>query len=170
MRRLIANTALVAASFAVAGGLAEIALRIFGAANPVAADSRSTLDDRQYFWSQGYLRLDANGAVRAEPDTVVREALYAGGAVEFDVTYRINNLGLIDHRDYPRRSAARRRVAFVGDSFTAGVGARPWVPQLRDELLPSQGIDIFNLGFVATGFRHFAALVKSVRNDTVFDE
>jgi len=115
--------------------------------------------------------LHSEGAIRAVPNATVREVMLGKKRIEFDVEFRTNNIGFIDDRDYTAVSHARRRIAFVGDSFTAGTGAPPWVPRLAKELIIQEtGIELFNLGFVGTGFHHFARLVDSFRKEITVDE
>jgi lysophospholipase L1-like esterase len=84
-------------------------------------------------------------------------------SIEFDVVYPTNNLGLIDHRDYPVDTDSRFQYAFVGDSFTYGMGADPWVPNLRDRLhARGSDIEIYNLGVNGASIRHFRTLLSSV--------
>src|SRR5690606_30931888 len=81
-----------------------------------------------------------------------------------------NNLGLIDPLDSPARPQAAERYAFVGDSFTAGQGARPWIPALRDALWRAgHDVDVFNLGIEGTGVQHFAKLLESLGPELRFN-
>lgn len=170
MRQRITNLLLVAVSFFLAFALCEAVLRLYGA-KLLESTYEEKIDDRQYFWSEAYVRNDESGALRAIPNSYVREVLYASGKIEFDVTFSTNNLGLIDEQDYTRLSTATRRIALVGDSFTAGTGARPWVPRLRESIQKEDpSIDVYNLGLVGTGFRHFARLVKSVNQEIPINE
>jgi hypothetical protein len=118
------------------------------------------------FLSSPHFRLDERGAVRHVPDEQVRLVMLHGGKVDFDNTFHTNNLGLVDHRDYFRGNPARRSYAFVGDSFVYGMGAEPWVPQLRDSLRASgQDIEIYNLGVSGASIQHFRKLLTSVAAD-----
>jgi hypothetical protein len=64
-------------------------------------------------------------------------------------SYRINSLGLRDHtvRDVPLTSD-KRRVMFIGDSFTEGIGV-PYEQTfvgLVDQALAPQGVEVLNAG------------------------
>jgi hypothetical protein len=121
-----------------------------------------------------------DGDVRYPPHQEVRSALLVAGQAEFDVRFRTNNLGLIDHRDYPgqpcaggRRTSAEkaacppapgRRYAIVGDSYAAGVeGGEPWIPVLRDRL----GLEIYNLGTGGAGIGLFGRALAALRHTAV---
>jgi hypothetical protein len=87
-------------------------------------------------------------------------------SIEFDVVYETNRQGLIDHRDYPAAVNSRRPFAFVGDSFTYGMGADPWVPRLRDRLQTANSdVEIYNLGVNGASVQHFRALLSSVATE-----
>ncbi len=107
--------------------------------------------------------LDPRGAVRHVPNEKVRMVSILEDSIEFDVVYHTNNLGLIDHRDYPVSADSRFHYAFVGDSFTYGMGADPWVPDLRDRVRIRRGdVEIYNLGVNGASIRHFRSLLSSV--------
>lgn len=167
-RLWVGNSVLTAGSLLFGIVICEIGLRLV---NLLILPGGYWIDDRKSFWSSAYLRLDSSGAIRAVTNATVREVMYINKHIEYDVTFKTNNLGLIDDRDYSPVSDARRRVVFVGDSFTAGTGAPPWVPKLAKELVnQGTGIELFNLGFAGTGIHHFARLVESFREEIPFDE
>ncbi len=113
--------------------------------------------------SSPHIRLDERGAVRHVPKELVRQVVLYDDKVEFDFSYRTNNLGFVDHRDYGRGPPGRRSYAFVGDSFVKGMGAEPWVPQLRDTLRKSgHEIEIYNLGVNGASILHSRKLLASV--------
>lgn len=114
--------------------------------------------------------LDSEGAVRYQPNREIRAIAVRAGQVAYDVRFRTNNLGFIDHRDYPpQRMTGRKYYAFVGDSFTAGYhGGEPWVPRLRDNLA-RKDIEIYNLGIDGTGIEHFRRLLMSARRQLNID-
>jgi hypothetical protein len=114
--------------------------------------------------------LDQRGVPRLAPNQDVRSILMAGGRPEFDVKYATNNLGFIDHRDYVSRPDGRG-LAFVGDSFTAGVeGGRPWIPMLRDATrVTAPDVEMFNFGTGGAGVMQFAQLLDSAAHDVAFD-
>jgi hypothetical protein len=117
-------------------------------------------------YSSRHWRLDDRGAVRHIPNETVRLVSVFDEAVEFDVLFRTNNLGLVDHRDYPVASGSGSQYAFVGDSFTHGMGAEPWVPKLRDELRAAgHDLEIYNLGVNGASAQHFRKLLLSVAEE-----
>jgi hypothetical protein len=114
--------------------------------------------------------LDERGVPRLTPHQQVRSILIAGGRPEFDVRYPTNNLGFIDHRDYVSRPDGKG-LAFVGDSFTAGVeGGRPWIPMLRDATRgTAPDVEMFNFGAGGAGVAQFSQLLDSAAHDIAFD-
>ena len=95
-----ANLLLTALSLLVSFALAEVALRI-------AVPDLGRPDPRLLFSSDAPMR-DELGAVRYRPHQSVRSVLLVGDEIEIDTTFRTNDLGLVDHRDYlPQQRAAR---------------------------------------------------------------
>jgi lysophospholipase L1-like esterase len=149
------------------GGSALIILLLLEATLWLAGVPRSA--SRTLFWSSPLFTMDSMGAVSYTPDTTVRQAAVYGGKIEYDVTYEINNLGLVDDQDY-NASSARRRVAIVGDSFTEGIhGGVPWVPALRRRWLGAD-TEVYNLGISATGIVQFHRLLRRVSRQVSFNE
>ena len=155
---------------------AELFLRLFAPPRFYPASHLIGLHRPRYMmWSSPHFRLDEQGAVRYRPNETIRLVAVCYGRVIYDVRYRTNNLGLIDHRDYkagPARPVGARRIAIVGDSFVAGMhGGEPWVPALRDRVQESgENIEIYNLGVSGTCFVHAEKLLKSVGAALSFDE
>lgn len=148
-RRLLLMLTSAAVAFAVAEGV----LRLI---------EQETLPQASVLFSSQHWALDQRGAVRHMPNEAVRMVSVYADTVEFDVAFRTNNLGLVDHRDYPSASDTRRHYAFVGDSFTHGMGADPWVPKLRDQLQEAgRQIEIYNLGVNGASVQHFRKLLSS---------
>jgi hypothetical protein len=112
--------------------------------------------------SSPHFLLDARGAVRHTPNETIRMVSLYDTTIEFDITYQTNNLGLVDHRDYPVDLDSRFHYAFVGNSFTYGMGADPWVPRLRDTLRARRAdLELYNLGVNGASILHFRALLSS---------
>lgn len=145
--------------------IGELLLRVVAdEIKPVARGGTGLL-----FSSQSW-ELDTEGAVRYQPNREIRAIAVRYGQVAYDVRFHTNNLGFIDHRNYPSdRMTGRKYYAFVGDSFTAGYHAgEPWVPRLRDDL-HRKGIEIYNLGIDGTGIEHFRRLLISARHQLHLD-
>ena len=148
-RRLLLMLTSAAVAFAVAEGV----LRLI---------EQDPLPQASVLFSSQHWALDQRGAVRHIPNEAVRMVSVYADTVEFDVAFRTNTLGLVDHRDYPSASDTRRHYAFVGDSFTHGMGADPWVPKLRDQLQEAgRQIEIYNLGVNGASVQHFRKLLSS---------
>ena len=109
----------------------------------------------------------SRGTVRYAPNRSLRTLSVYGPRREFDVRFPTNNLGFVDHRDYPL-AVKDRNIAVVGDSYTAGYhGGEPWVPKLRDSLPRA---NVYNLGVTGAGFEHFAALLGDVSEALAVNE
>jgi hypothetical protein len=144
------NLLLVAVSFAIALALAEAALRL-------AAPHLGRPYEPLLFTTHAP-HLDEAGALRFAPHQSMRMVVLFSDEIEVDVRFGTNNVGLFDHQDYVPGPAARRRHAFVGDSYAAGVeGDRPWIPALRDRT----GIEAHALGVGATGMLAFEKMLRS---------
>lgn len=131
--------------------------------------------EKLWLLSSPTFQLDAHGAVRYVKNETIRSAILQDDDIVYDVRFRTNDLGFIDHEDYlaaSERAANGPRYAFVGDSFTAGFhGGTPWVPALRDSARKTNpDLEIYNLGVSGTGFEHFARLLESVSAQKDFSE
>lgn len=151
----MANVGLFLCSIFLAFLLAEIGIRLFGAAE---------VNERALMFSSYAFQLDQNGAVRYQSNSAIRTVAVYGDSIEYDVRFDTNNLGLVDDKDYEYEdSANKRHYAFVGDSFTAGFhGGDAWIPALRRRV-EAGGVEIFNLGVSGAGFEHFYRLLQSTR-------
>lgn len=154
MQRLLPKIVLILISTIVGLGIGEIAVRSLG----LGQNFQRSLLFSSPTWQQ-----DAENAIRYLPNRKIRTVAVYNANIEYDVQFRTNNLGFIDHVDYVRDSVSNRKhYAFVGDSFTAGYhGGEPWVPQLRDRVR-DRNTGIYNLGIDGTGVEHFSRLLKSV--------
>lgn len=156
---LIAATSIIFSAF-----LAEWVLRFF---------PEEKLDSRFYhFWSVPNLLEYPDKTIRYQASGKIRELGVYGDQVEFDYTYRTNNLGLIDDTDYPvNNSQSSRQFVLIGDSFTAGTGASPWVPLLRKTVQEKfSDIEVFNLGVCGTGVLHFKSLLEAISKKVEFSD
>jgi hypothetical protein len=100
----------------------------------------------------------------------IRYVRMHGEAVEYDVQFDTNDLGLVDARDYVGAPRVGRQIAVVGDSFTAGYhGGTPWVPALNERFHP-QAVRLYNLGIGGAGFLQFESLLRSVSREVAFSD
>ena len=117
---------------------------------------------RSLLFSQPAWEWDARGFVRFTPKAAIRTAAVYDGAIEYDVGFATNSDGFIDDREYAP-DPARRSVALLGDSFTAGYhGGTAWVPRLRE----SPGFDptrdqLLNFGVSGTGLLNFEQILAA---------
>lgn len=73
--------------------------------------------------------------------------------VEYDAPLTANNAGLVQQRNI---DPSRRYTVIVGDSFTQGLGTRPWFYDLERDL---SAYPLANLGVMATGVAHWVQAV-----------
>ena len=145
MRRLLANLALLAVSLAVAGGLAELAMRL-------------------RFGSPGHWRFPQE---YYEPDPEIGLHLRPGQrAYTHDEVVETNTQGLRD-REHPReRPAGTRRLLALGDSQTFGDGLaleETWPKQLETRLAreePARRWEVLNAGISGTDTWQHARLLE----------
>ena len=166
-RRAAALAALLLTSTALSFVVVEVAARWY---SPFPERH-----ERLWMLSSPTFKLDIREAVRYVENEIIRAVLLNDDYIVYDVRFRTNDLGFIDHEDYlvPGQSRADApRYAFVGDSFTAGFhGGTPWVPALRDRARKTNpDLQIYNLGVSGTGFAHFGRLLKSFATDVDFSE
>lgn len=134
-------------------------------------------EEHSKLWMLGSptFQTDSGGAVRYLPNETIRSVILQDGQVVYDRRFSTNDVGFIDHEDYlgeGKRPADARRLAFVGDSFTAGFhGGTPWVPALRDRARQvDPDVEIYNLGVSGSGFEQFFRLVHSASTQLDFSE
>ena len=131
--------------------------------------------ERLWMLSSPTFKLHTREAVRYVENEIIRAVLLKDDDIVYDVRFRTNDLGFIDHEDYlvpGQRRADAPRYAFVGDSVTAGFhGGAPWVPALRDRARKANpDLQIYNLGVSGAGFEHFSRLLKSFATQVDFSE
>lgn len=144
-----------------------------GALEAVGQWRRPALPPRALFFNENPWQYDARGFLTFRPSRTLRSAAAYGGELEYDITFRTNKAGFVDDHEYGTQGGTARRIAIVGDSFTAGFhGGRAWVPRLRE----APGFDprrhtLFNFGVSGTGFPNFrgilAALVPALGIDEI---
>lgn len=98
-----------------------------------------------------------------QPNSLIHAAAYFdshGGVVkEYEYQFATNNMGLVQKADV---APGRASALLLGDSFTEGQGAEPWVEQLAPFLVAS-GYQPINGGLFGTGFEHWILLHDRLR-------
>lgn len=101
---------------------------------------------------------DQHMAFGFTPSRSYREAVVHARAndvlVEYDITFHVNNAGLVQERDIRRETAY---TVVVGDSFTQGTGAPPWFYDLEAGF---SNLPLANLGIGGTGVTHWAHALR----------
>jgi hypothetical protein len=147
---------LIAASLVIGWALVEAGGRLVLGLQPLPAERVGVFTSPNWV-AQGL-------GVRWSPNQAIRTLAIYDGRIAYDVRFRTNDRGFIDHRDYGVGTTVPldQRWAFVGDSFTAGHhGGDPWVPRLRDAVVASgRSIEIYNLGVSALGIRQLLPTLR----------
>lgn len=160
-KRNFQNYFILLTSLAIVFFLIEVMLRVFSYHEELFKAPKRFL-----MWSVPLFKVYSNGAVRFAENTSIREVAVYNDAIEYDMVYKTNNFGCIDDQNYDiskNCNLRTRRYALVGDSFTAGSGAGPWVPQLRNKLVSSKvDVVIYNFGMPGAGLRHFLKILESM--------
>jgi lysophospholipase L1-like esterase len=162
VRPIAVNLLLAVASTCIALTCSELCLRRTAPELVAPPNSWALLSD--------FYEANSDGVFTWPADRRIRYIRVHGERVEFDVSFHSNDLGLVDHVDYAEPSADERRIALVGDSFTAGYhGGRPWVPELRDRMA-GEGVALYNLGIGGAGFVQFERLLASASKSVRFTD
>lgn len=146
MRRLTPSTLMTLLSIAAACVVAEGVLRTG------VVDVPPVYESYQFVQRPADFR-DQHVAFGFTPSAPYREAaLHArsnDAVLEYDVTFRANNAGLVQRQDIV---GASPYTVVVGDSFTQGAGASPWFYDLERG---SPDLPLANLGIGGTGVTHW---------------
>jgi lysophospholipase L1-like esterase len=162
VRTIAGNLFLVFASTCLALACSEVWLRDIAPEIVAAPNNWALLSD--------FYEPNSDGVYTWPPDRRIRYVRMQGDRIEFDVSFHSNDLGLVDHQDYSDPPAGVRRIALVGDSFTAGYhGGRPWVPLLR-ERMAGEDPALYNLGIGGAGFVQFERLLASTSKSVHFTD
>jgi len=140
-------------SFGTALFIAEMFLRfgIIGIRTPPVYESYWFSEHPENFRDQhesfGFVAYSKNreAALHADLDNIV---------LEYDVTFRTNNAGLVQQRDIDK---TKEYIVVVGDSFTQGVGATPWFYELENHFPVTS---LANLGLLGTGVSHWVRALQ----------
>ncbi|MEI6437720.1 MAG: HAD hydrolase-like protein [Candidatus Omnitrophota bacterium] len=164
----IVNVMLVMVSICVACLLGEVLIRAFH------LGVWDKAEEKDLMWGDPNFETDASGAVRFAKNASVRELAVYGDHIEYSIFYKTNNMGFVDDIDYGtgvEPSGFKKKIAFVGDSFSVGSAGYPWVTQLRHDLAASgKQIMIYNFSVPGTGVQHFARLLNSVSRELEFSD
>ncbi len=112
----------------------------------------------------------ASGGFRYARDAVIElETYYAlpdwrSWALEFAYRFRTNNFGLVQEADLEH---GRPTLLVLGDSYTEGLGAPPWINDIASELDRATGLQVANGGILGTGLLHFADLLHALTAEGV---
>lgn len=138
-------------SVVIALGVAELALRFQLIPVPVTYETFLFASQPSNFRSQdaefGYRPFSTNREVLVQVDLNT-------AWIEYDVTFHVNNAGLVQERDIQPDSPY---TILVGDSFAHGLGASPWFYDLE---LNYPHLSLANLGILGSGVVHWVKAVN----------
>jgi hypothetical protein len=151
------NVAAIVGSVLVTLAVAELALRSLWTSAPATV----------LMMSSPAMVMAGPGVVTYAPETLLRVATADQQGIIYDVKLRTNSLGLLDDEPTPA-SEVDRKIALVGDSFTAGYhGGQPWIASLRAHV-PAEW-KLYGMGVDGTGVQHFESLLKHIDPEVSFD-
>ena len=76
----------------------------------------------------------------------------------WDYNFPTNNFGLVQSNDIYKN---KKSILFLGDSFTEGQGAPPWIDKFGKNFLDYQ---VINGGIIATGFQQFEKIHDHIKD------
>ena len=76
----------------------------------------------------------------------------------WDYNFPTNNFGLVQSNNIYEN---KKSILFLGDSFTEGQGAEPWIDKFGENFLDYQ---IINGGIIGTGFQQFEKIHDHIKN------
>ena len=77
----------------------------------------------------------------------------------WDYNFPTNNFGLVQSTNI---NPKKKSILFLGDSFTEGLGAPPWIDKFNGDFL---GYQALNGGFQGTGFKQFKNVYEHVNEN-----
>jgi hypothetical protein len=154
MSKLCKSTVVMLLSCAVSLTVLEVVLRYTSPLAEAEMGSFLFSEHPDNFRDQhrdfGYKALSQNREIAIYSD-------YDHAWVEFDVSFTVNNAGLVQLSNI---DPTKPYTILVGDSFTQGHGAVPWFYELENEF-PRP---LANLGIPAIGVSHFAKAIDWFQN------
>ena len=134
----------------------ELLLSVYFKSVKIPTDNRYM--NRYMLFSEGKLFKDFKNFFLYEPNINRRSLQYYFEENRFqkiwDYELKTNNEGLVQSKDVFKN---KQSILFLGDSFTEGQGAPPWVDFFEQKNLDYQ---IINGGIIGTGFIQFYNLSK----------
>jgi len=121
---------------------------------------------RSLYYSTPNLQLtDENKTVHYAPNNEIRSITVYYNQVEYDTHHHSNNLGFLSDANYNKEN--KPGIAFVGDSFTAGVGSTtPYIPKLNKKYPDT---NLYSFGVTGTGTWNFYHTFESFKDVLNFD-
>ena len=138
----------------------EILLNIHFNSMKIPNDNRSKL--RYMVYSEGNLFKKYNNFFKYYPNLDKRYLqfyFHQGKFVKiWDYSFPTNNFGLVQSNDIYKE---KKSILFLGDSFTEGIGAPPWVDKFGKNFLNYQ---VINGGMMGTGFQQFEKIHDHIKD------
>lgn len=120
---------------------------------------KTTENMSYYFITKPSLK-DQRTAYAYHENTEVREVAVTEGRkglyIEFDASFKTNNLGLVQRSTV---ISGRKSIVIIGDSFTQGIGADPWFYRLEESWY-NNDYQLVNLGITGTGMLHWQDTIQ----------
>ena len=139
----------------------EFLLKIYFKSFKIPTDNR--LKFRYMLYSKDKVFDGYKNFFKYQPNLFSRHLLYYYEENEFlkiwDYEFNTNNFGLVQKSDiFPNKDS----ILFLGDSFTQGQGASPWIDNFKGEI---SGYQVINGGILGAGFQQFENIYDHINEN-----
>ena len=139
----------------------EFLLKIYFKSFKIPTDNRYKF--RYMLYSEGKVFDGYKNFFKYQPNLLSRSLLYYYKKNKFlkiwDYEFNTNNFGLVQKSDiFPGQDS----ILFLGDSFTQGQGASPWIDNFKGEI---SGYQVINGGILGTGFQQFENIYEHINEN-----
>ena len=139
----------------------EFLLKIYFRSSEIPTDNR--LKFRYMLYSKDKVFDEHKNFFKFQPNLLSRHLLYYYKEGKFlkvwDYEFNTNNFGLVQKSDiFPKEDS----ILFLGDSFTQGQGAIPWIDKFQGKI---SGYQVINGGILGTGFQQFENIYEHINKN-----
>ncbi len=139
----------------------EFSLKIYFKSFKIPTDNR--LKFRYVLYSKDKVFDEYKNFFKFQPNLLSRNLTYYHEKNEFfkiwDYEFNTNNFGLVQKSDiFPNKDS----ILFLGDSFTQGQGASPWIDKFKGEI---SGYQVINGGILGAGFQQFENIYDHINEN-----
>lgn len=144
----------------------ELLLKFYFKNQKIPTDNKNYF---QYiFYSEGKLFKPGKNYFKYQPNLNKRITTFYYQNNKFikiyDYNFKTNNFGLVQSTNI---NPKKKSIIFLGDSFTEGIGAPPWIDKFKGDYL---GYQVLNGGFQGTGFAQFKNVFEHLGKDFTLEK